>query len=139
MSSLLAGGAVLAEQVTVLILDGDADLRSLLTDLLSFEGYRALAVATLDEARQTLLRERVGAILADYWARPRHPRDFNLFYDLHQAAPGVPIILCTTHPQVSAIHPEQHVVFAVLPKPFDLDELLSVVAGAVTWHRRESA
>jgi two-component system, chemotaxis family, chemotaxis protein CheY len=125
----------------VLVVDDDADIANLLEDLLTGEGY---AVALLRDRRvesvQTtverlrpdcvLLDGAIPGVFGESWA--------DAAWMAAMPAP-VPVIMFSADTQVTSEARSNESTrsraahfSSVLPKPFDLDELLSVVALAVS-------
>ena len=125
----------------MLVVDDDADIANLLEDFLTGEGY---AVALLRSRRAESVEDAVGRLRPDCvllagavpssyggsWAEAA--------WMSAQMAP-VPVIMFSADAQVSSearrneSERSQAAHFSsVLPKPFDLDELLRVVALAVS-------
>jgi two-component system nitrogen regulation response regulator GlnG len=115
---------------TILLVEDDPSIAALLRDVLTDAGYRVLVAATPTVGCTILAAFRVGLVLTDGfhdggddpWA-PLAP--------LVARAVGSPVILCSAHsPTVYADYAD-HGFAALLPKPFDLDGLLALVASVL--------
>ena len=113
----------------LLVADADPDTRTLLTLLLTADAYHVDAAASLDDAAARHAAERADLILADgccatYDAfEAAAPR-------IRAAADGTPVLLLSALPlDPAAAH--THGFRDVLPKPFDIDELLQRVRAAL--------
>ncbi len=123
---------------TVLIVDDDADIRDLLTQLLNDAGY-AVQEAADGLAAYDLLRaspERL-IVLLDY-SMP-HLDGHQL---LARLAAEPPLDHRHVYFLMTALHhrlPDAlqrllaHLCIPVLPKPFEVEEILQAVAGAASW------
>jgi CheY-like chemotaxis protein len=124
----------------VLVVDDDADIANLIADLLTGEGY---AVALLRDRDQESVQDAVGRLRPDCvlldGAVPGSYGESWADAAWMAALPApVPVIMFSADTQVTSearrneSERSQAAHFAsVLPKPFELDELLQVVAMAV--------
>jgi CheY-like chemotaxis protein len=113
----------------VLVVDDDADILELVADTLGFEGYEVSIALNGLEALRSLDARRPDVVLLDLrmpvmdgptFAR----RCWERFGD------EVPIIAMSAH--LNSVRTEDLHVTHFLPKPFDLDRLVTLVAQAVT-------
>jgi len=109
---------------TVLVVDDDDSLRLLCRVNLELEGYRVLEAATVATAREHLLKERVHAALVD--VHVGSDDGLELVRELRERYPDIGVALFTGSADLTA--ESRHLADAVLPKPFRLDELASVIA-----------
>ncbi|HEU5424950.1 MAG TPA: response regulator [Nitrolancea sp.] len=111
----------------ILIIDDDEGIRDLVTLALGDEGYQVLAAANGAAALELLRqeRERPGVILLDTRMPVMDGAAFASAYR-GEALPHAPIILLTAAAEADTIAEELE-ADAVLQKPFDLDELLSLI------------
>lgn len=113
----------------VLIIEDDPSLSDLLRQVLEDEGHRAIVARTLTEAEQAARSEPFELVLADLV-------EFDLrsgpgsVQALRSVAGDCPVLLCTGQPGAQTLADTPGLV-GVLPKPFDLDELLSCVDRAL--------
>ncbi len=123
----------MAEPVTpptrLLVIDDDGDLRLFLRDLLTEEGYEVDLSATLDEALALLETRVYHLIITDLLAHsPSDPLRTAL--TLRDFAHPTPVAALTGW-NVSAEEVAREGLVRLIPKPFDLDELLDAVAASV--------
>jgi DNA-binding response OmpR family regulator len=113
---------------TMLVVEDDAAIGELLTQILVLEGHEVLVARTSCQALSILLENRIDLIIADL--EPGLYRDASWMgvRQLRQAAAYTSIIVCTGHKQASLVPLEQYSINAVLAKPFDLDQLIDLVA-----------
>jgi CheY-like chemotaxis protein len=124
----------------VLIVDDDSDIAHLVDEVLSEDGY---AVTILSDARIEAIQEAVAQLepacmLLDGGAGSGYGTSWESAALMAARLPAVPVIMFTAHAGASAEAMEnttersQAAGFAaVLPKPFDLTELLRAVEVAV--------
>ena len=113
---------------TVLIVDNDPYLPELLRELLAEEGYTSTWAQSGAEAEDLVTSARPDVVLLDYLL-PDTTGD-ELCQRLRKLPNGadVPVILVTGHPSAAIRECNE---FALVRKPFELDDLLDVVARAV--------
>ncbi|HEX6085372.1 MAG TPA: hypothetical protein VF266_12655 [Thermoanaerobaculia bacterium] len=107
----------------VLIIEGDDSLRRMIGAVLRRTGFRVHLVSEVEAAEGVLARERVDVIVRDVRARR----------ELAATPAGVlrKTIVATTGKGIDAA-----TVFAVVRKPFDVEELVRLVT-ACAWRTRE--
>ena len=112
----------------ILVIEDHDDIRALLAELLREEGYCVLAAADHAEALVLLRAIRVALVLADPAARGADdPARWDGLERLRAAAGDAPVAICTAHlPEAFADFAARGFA-ALLPKPFDADELLAAV------------
>lgn len=114
-----------SEHCPVLIVEDDADLREMMAQLLSLEGYRAEAVSNGKEALEYLSRsDRPDVILLDLMMPVMDGWSFRRqqLQDPHLS--GVPVVV------LSAVDPSRSPELggtAFMKKPLDFDRLLELV------------
>ena len=125
----------------ILILEDDEPLGALMIGALEGEGYAAELVTSLEAARGPY-----DLIVADYLAPAYCPgARWPQLDRLRALGTDVPIIGCTGHLDARADEPSTLGVAAVAIKPFDLEDLLTVIErllvarAARLRHRRPEA
>ena len=120
---------------TIWVIDDDVALRLILDDTLSEAGFDVKTFGQAKLAWQTLeslpIDQSPHAIITDI----RMPLMDGLTFSqkIHDAFPHIPVIIMTAHADVqSAVDSYQAGAFDYLPKPFELDEAVSMANKAVT-------
>jgi two-component system, NtrC family, nitrogen regulation response regulator GlnG len=124
----------------VLVVDDDEDIANIVRELLSEDGYAVtiLRDARIEAIQETVARAQPECILLDGGVGSGYGASWESAALMAARLPAVPVIMFTAHAGASAeatantSERSQAARFAaVLPKPFDLTELLRVVEHAV--------
>jgi DNA-binding NtrC family response regulator len=119
----------------ILLVDDDEDMRSLLADVLSDEGYEVIQAANGAEALVLLHREAFAAILLD--KRMPGLSGMDLLPGLRVICPQTPVIVITAFGDAhTAAEGAEKGAFGLLFKPFRMDELRAMLDHALA--RRDS-
>jgi len=115
----------------VLVVDDEADIRSLISDILSDEGYGVTVAANAEEARVSRSGGRFDLILLDIWMPDTDGitllREWNDAGDLN-----CPVVVMSGHGTVdTAVEATRLGAFDFVEKPLSLAKLLRTVEGAI--------
>ena len=114
----------------VLLVDDDPDLLKLISLRLTSAGYRVRTADSGETALATIAVERPATVITDL--RMPGIDGLQLFEAIHRQHPALPVIILTAHGTIpDAVNATQRGVFGYLTKPFDSQELLKKVAGAL--------
>ncbi len=109
----------------ILIAEDDFAIQEILQTLLEQEGYATMSVANGKEALAALERRRPDLVLSDLMMPFLNGRDLFRALQADPAWRAIPFVLMTAIPAAAAS--EALAYTAVLPKPFELDALLTTV------------
>jgi DNA-binding NtrC family response regulator len=112
-----------AAPVRVLVVDDESSIRLLCRINLELDGHEVREAESLDTARAELETGEVDVVLLD--VHLHHERSDVLIEECHARRPPVPVVLVTGSADVTLDRLTE--ADAILPKPFELDELLSAV------------
>jgi len=116
----------MAQPETILIVDDDDSIRTLLTDFLGGEGYRIVEGKTGGEVLPALEREQPDLLIMD--VRMPEQTGMQVLQDIKDKAIEVPVLLMTAYGTSNiAIQAIQNGAYDYITKPFDLDEVLLTV------------
>jgi len=124
----------------VLIIDDDEDIATMVNEMLSEEGYAVtiLRDARIEAIQEAVVRLQPDCMLLDGGAGSGYGESWGSAAFMAARIPTVPVIMFTGHiadfdeATINTSERSQAAQFvALLPKPFDLTELLRVVALAV--------
>ena len=107
----------------VLVVDDEPSIRLLCRVNLELDGYEVLEADSVASARAMLAEEDVDVVVLDVHLRGE--RSDALVDECHARRPPIPVVLVTG--SVDVTHPGLAGADAVLPKPFELQALLSTV------------
>ena len=116
-----------AGQPGILVVEDDAALSEALVDTLALAGYRVDAAPTAEAALTALRRELPGLVLSD--VQMPGMDGHALLRSIKSVSPGLPVVLMTAYGQIDkAVEAMRDGASDYLPKPFEPDRLLAVVA-----------
>lgn len=133
-----SGSAVAAPaggQTTVLVVDDEAPVRAIATNMLSFLGYRVVEAGDGRQALDILMggSEKIDAVLLDIYMPRLSGRD--TFKELRASGNDVPVVVCSGF----VIDPDEFMILSqghpppvdIMLKPYSLDGLSKALAKAV--------
>ncbi len=118
------------KKAKILVVDDELNMRLVLKAMLKKEGYEVTTAADGLEALQVLKEEKIAAVATDL----RMPRldGMGLLARIIQDDPSLPVIILTAHGTVAnAVDALKKGAFDYLTKPFEQDELKTVILKAV--------
>ncbi|MBI2387988.1 MAG: response regulator [Deltaproteobacteria bacterium] len=118
----------------VLVVDDEEDLRQVIGDLLDAEGYDVTTVGSGDEALRLARSNHYDVVTMDLRMPGLSGRD-TLAALRHIDPATVPIVVSGYATPDDATAVRELGAYEVLSKPFDVDQLVAVVGGAMSAHR----
>jgi len=112
-----------AAPARVLVVDDDKSIRLLCRVNLELDGHEVLEADSLDAARTALEEEDIAVVLLDVHLYGE--RSDPLIGECHALEPPVPVVVVTGSADITQERLGD--ADAVLPKPFELEELLTTV------------
>jgi CheY-like chemotaxis protein len=112
----------------VVVVEDDPELRELETFLLDAEGYETIGVADGEHAASTVKREGADLVLLDLMLPRRDGNAVLLDLQSDPATAGAPVVVVSAYLGKLRRTPQ---VKRVLAKPFDVNDLLDAVEGAL--------
>src|SRR5690348_1200717 len=119
-----------AKQTSILVLEPDDALRSLLAEMLREEGYQVSVAASLAEGLVWVETQSFALILANLFAGRYPAGSFTPAHTLRRRVQPTPVGLLMTQP-LSAEEAQRAGFAFVLSLPFELEDLFSLVAVAL--------
>lgn len=124
------------EKANIWIVDDDRSIRWVMEKALTRQNYHVVSFEDAGTLLDTLRTDRPEVIISDI--RMPGINGLELLKTIHDECPGIPVIITTAHSDLdSAVAAYQGGAFEYLPKPFDIDELVSVTQRAITFTREQ--
>ncbi|HET7091823.1 MAG TPA: response regulator [Thermomicrobiales bacterium] len=122
-------------QRRILAINNDAMVLGLFRDLLEDEGYRVTTQTYIDKDLGALAQAAPDLVILDYmWAEEDNGWSYLQMLRMDPGTAAIPIVLCTgavREVEALASHLQDMGVRVVL-KPFNIDQLIDVIAEALT-------
>jgi DNA-binding NtrC family response regulator len=122
-----------AAPARVLVVDDEPSIRLLCRINLELDGHEVLEAESVATVRTTLAEADVDVVVLDVHLRGE--RSDALVEECHARRPPIPVVLVTG--SVDVTHPGLAGADAILPKPFELEALLSTVRDLARGHAQE--
>ena len=114
----------------VLVVDDEPSIRLLCRVNLELDGHDVLEASSVATARDELEREDVDVVVLD--VQLHNERSDALVVECHARRPPIPVVLVTGSVEITEAGLSD--ADAILPKPFELDQLLSTVRNLARAH-----
>ncbi|ARP39550.1 nitrogen regulation protein NR(I) [Vibrio syngnathi] len=119
----------------VWVVDDDSSIRWVVERTLSSADIKCETFADAESVLLALERETPDVLVSDI--RMPGIDGIELLHQVHQRSPDLPVIIMTAHSDLdAAVNAYQKGAFEYLPKPFDIDETLTLVERAIA-HSQE--
>jgi two-component system nitrogen regulation response regulator NtrX len=126
----------------ILIVDDEADIREIISDLLRDEGYSARTADDADSAFAAVETAAPDLIILDIWLQGSRMDGIEILKSVKRDNPGIPIVIISGHGNIEvAVAAVQQGAYDFIEKPFNMNQLRVVVARALEAGRlrRENA
>ena len=126
----------------ILVVDDEADIRDLISDLLRDEGYSARTAHDADSAFAAIEGAAPDLIILDIWLQGSRMDGIEILKSVKRDNPGIPIVIISGHGNIEvAVAAVQQGAYDFIEKPFNIEQLLVVVVRALEASRlrRENA
>lgn len=126
----------------ILIVDDEADIRDLISDLLEDENHQARTADDADSAFAQIEATPPDLIILDIWLQGSRMDGIEILKNVKRNNPGIPVVIISGHGNIEvAVAAVQQGAYDFIEKPFNLDQLLVVVGRALEASRlrRENA
>lgn len=126
----------------VLIVDDEADIRTMVAGILSDEGYETRVAGDADSALQAVADRVPSLLILDIWLQGSRLDGLELLDVMSERLPDIPIIMISGHGTIeTAVSAIQRGAFDFIEKPFQTDRLCLIVERALenARLRRENA
>ncbi len=124
----------------ILVVDDEADIRSLLEEILTEEGYQVSVAADAGEARAARIKSGPDLVLLDIWMPDTDGISLLREWSADEALPPCPVVMMSGHGTVeTAVEATRLGAFDFIEKPVSLAKLLRVVERALAADRAAAA
>ncbi|MCK9503070.1 MAG: nitrogen regulation protein NR(I) [Porticoccaceae bacterium] len=124
------------DKETIWIVDDDRSIRWVMEKALTRQNYDVRSFEDAGTLLDSLRTKQPDVIVSDI--RMPGINGLELLKTIHDECPTIPVIITTAHSDLdSAVAAYQGGAFEYLPKPFDIDELISVTQRAITFTREQ--
>ncbi len=116
----------------ILIVDDEADIRTLIGGILEDEGYATRGVGNSDAAFEALKSRRPSLVVLDIWLQNSTLDGMEILQQLKTEYPAIPVVMISGHGNIeTAVNAIKLGAYDFIEKPFKSDHLLLTVARAV--------
>jgi two-component system, NtrC family, nitrogen regulation response regulator NtrX len=120
----------------ILVVDDEADIRSLIAGVLEDEGYRPRTAADSDATLAALAERRPALLILDIWLQGSKLDGLELLDVVKAKDPGLPVLIISGHGNLdTAVAAIKRGAWDFIEKPFQADQLLIAVARATETER----
>jgi CheY-like chemotaxis protein len=112
----------------ILVVDDDREIRTIVDDLLTGEGYLVRTASNGRQALEILAAWRPEVILLDLSMPDMNGWTFLAHQQADPALAPIPVIVMSAHYNLSKNDSLQSAA-AIVPKPFDIDRLLTIITS----------
>ncbi len=126
----------------ILIVDDEADIRDLISDLLTDEGHAARTAHDADSAFAVIEAQAPDLIILDIWLQGSRMDGIEILKTVKRDNPGIPVVIISGHGNIEvAVAAVRQGAYDFIEKPFNMDQLLVVTGRALEASRlrRENA
>lgn len=126
----------MTDKANIWIVDDDRSIRWVMEKALSRQEFDVRSFEDAGTLLDEIANGEPEVIISDI--RMPGINGLDLLKTIHEECPDIPVIITTAHSDLdSAVAAYQGGAFEYLPKPFDIDELISVTQRALTFTREQ--
>ena len=116
----------------ILIVDDEADIRELVSGILSDEGYETRLAGTEQEALAAVASRRPSLVILDIWLRGSQLDGIGILQRIRARHSDLPVVMISGHGNIeTAVHAIKLGAYDFIEKPFETDRLLLIVERAM--------
>jgi two-component system, NtrC family, nitrogen regulation response regulator NtrX len=120
----------------ILIVDDEADIRDLISDLLQDEGHSARTAHDADSAFAAMEQAAPDLIILDIWLQGSRMDGIEILKAVKRDNPGIPVVIISGHGNIEvAVAAVKQGAYDFIEKPFNMDQLMVVVTRALETSR----
>jgi two-component system nitrogen regulation response regulator NtrX len=123
----------------ILIVDDEADIRMLITGILSDEGYATRDARDSTSALEAIRNRRPNLVILDIWLQDSELDGLELLQAILRGHPSMPVLMISGHGTIElAVNAIKLGAYEFIEKPFKADRLLLAVDRAIEASRLRS-
>ena len=116
----------------ILIVDDEADIRTLIAGILEDEGYNTREAANADAALEAVGARRPSLVIQDIWLQGSRLDGLEILAAIKRDTPEVPVVMISGHGTIEhAVQALKVGAYDFIEKPFKADRLILVVERAI--------
>lgn len=129
-------------KANILIVDDEADIRSLIVGILEDEGYGTGQAENASQVYEALGKKNYGLVVLDIWLKNSEYDGLGILEKIKQSYPDLPVVMISGHGTIeTAVKAIKIGAYDFIEKPFKTDRLLLMIDRALEAAalRRENA
>ena len=116
----------------ILIVDDEADIRNLISDILSDEGYETVCAGNAADALKIAKEEAIDLAILDIWLEGCEFDGIGVLKRIKSLKPGLPVVMISGHGNIeTAVQTIKLGAYDFIEKPFKAEKLLILVSRAL--------
>ena len=116
----------------ILIVDDERDIRELISDILIDEGFSTRLVGNSDDCMAEISANPPALMILDIWLKDSDMDGIDILTAVKRDNPGIPVVIISGHGNIEiAVAAIKQGAYDFIEKPFNIDQLLVVVARAM--------
>ena len=126
----------------ILIVDDEADIRTLIADILQDEGFETRQAGNSDDCMAAIADAAPGLMILDIWLKDSAMDGIDILKAVRRDNPDIPIVIISGHGNIEiAVAAIKQGAYDFIEKPFNIDQLMVVITRAMETSRlrRENA
>lgn len=121
---------------SILIVDDEKDIRDLIGDILSDEGYAVRLAGNSDDCIAEINAEPPALMILDIWLKDSRMDGIDILKKVKRDNPDIPVVIISGHGNIEiAVAAIKQGAYDFIEKPFNIDQLMVVVGRAMETSR----
>lgn len=122
--------------MSILIVDDEEDIRELIGDILSDEGFTVRLAGNSDDCMAEINAEPPSLMILDIWLKDSRMDGIDILKTVKRDNPDVPVVIISGHGNIEiAVAAIKQGAYDFIEKPFNIDQLMVVVSRAMETSR----
>jgi two-component system nitrogen regulation response regulator NtrX len=120
----------------ILIVDDEADIRELISEILQDEGYETRLAANSDETLLAIEDRRPSLVILDIWLQGSRLDGLEVLDRIQKMHPDIPVIIISGHGNIeTAVTAIKRGAYEFIEKPFNSDKMINIAQRAIEAYR----